>query len=50
MGDKVADILYYDFHKLLRDPKVKEEVCMRMHDTYHRTFKPKEVLKMEELM
>ena len=50
MSDKVADILYNDFHKLLRDPKVKEEVCMRMYDTYHRIFKPKAVLKMDELM
>ena len=49
MGDKVSEILYSDFHKLLRDPKVKEEVCFQIHDTYHKTFKPKEVLKMDQL-
>jgi hypothetical protein len=24
-------------------------VCFQIHDTYHKTFKPKEVLKMDQL-
>ena len=47
MSEELSDVLYYEFHKLLREPKVKEEVCLKIHDRYHKTFKPKEVLKME---
>jgi hypothetical protein len=50
LSDGLSDIHYYDFHKLIKDPKVREEVCFVLHDRYHKTFKPKEVLKMNQLM
>ena len=50
MGEGLKDMLYQEYYNMLRDPRVKEEVCMRMHDNYHREFKPKEVIKMEQLV
>ena len=50
MSDQVKDLLYNDFHKMLRDTQVKEEVCRRIYDNYHRAFKPAQVLKMSQVI
>lgn len=48
LTDKIKTILYYEYHKLLKDPKVMEHVAHTLHDQYRKSHG--QILQLNDLM